>query len=259
MLTPRHATARSTPAPRPLARGGRRRGVTLVEVLITIGIIAMLGGVVMVGFGAQRQARLKQTATMIAGAIRVAYTHASAVSRPVRLVFDFDARTVTLEQAQGQMLLRTGERTGGAQGATEAEREALEEAERIVEGPRAPRPTFEPVTAMGFEADSPAEVAEAAAKAAKGRSLASGVQFRQIEVAHEDGAVRAERVYLYFWPGGQTERAAIQLQLGEDADEDDVITILVSPLTGKVEIVAGAVDMVRPLSDEDESEREDNL
>ena len=40
--------------------------------------------------------------------------------------------------------------------------------------------------------------------------------------------------------------------------DDDIITLKVAPLTGKVEIVAGAQDMLRPRSDEEGSEREDN-
>jgi general secretion pathway protein H len=67
-------------------------------------------------------------------------------------------------------------------------------------------------------------------------------------------------VYLYFFPGGQTERAAIQLQKSnlDDVADSDVITILVSPLTGKVDIRGGPFDMLRPRDDSEASEREDS-
>ena len=48
------------------------------------------------------------------------------------------------------------------------------------------------------------------------------------------------------------------IQKGEgEVDEDDVITVLVSPLTGKTSILGGSVDMPRPESDDDASERRD--
>ena len=124
------------------------------------------------------------------------------------------------------------------------------EAEKIVEGPRAPRPSFRPVKKLlGFDTEG---------KGAK--HLASGVYFRHIEVEHEDEAVRDGRVYIYFWPGGQTERAAIQLQKGnvDEVADSAIITVLVSPLTGKTKVLGGALEMVRPRNEEEASEREDS-
>src|SRR5262249_40075854 len=68
------------------------------------------------------------------------------------------------------------------------------------------------------------------------------------------------RSYLYFWPGGQTERAAIQLLKGSPTltpNDRDVMTILVSPLTGKATIKWGRVPRPRPRDDVSESERID--
>ena len=92
------------------------------------------------------------------------------------------------------------------------------------------------------------------------KMLAEGVFFRQIEVGHENTSVTEGRAYLYFWPGGQTELASVQIQKGTaDVDDDDIISITVSPLTGKTVIHGGPVDMPRPLDEEDYSERSDTL
>lgn len=230
----------------------RQRGATLIEILVAIALVGVLTGGMFLGMGALAGARLKRSASLIAGAVRVAYNHANATSRPVRLAFDFDARTVTMEQGAGRMLLRHGERSGGAYGATEAEQEAQAAADEIAAGPQAPRVDFKPISPHGFGTPNEEDPT--------GKMLSRSIHFLQIEVEHEDEPVESERAYLYFWPGGQTERCAIQLMLGSDptqVDEDDIITLLVAPLTGKVEILAGAVEMPRPMTDEEASERDD--
>jgi general secretion pathway protein H len=224
------------------------RGVTLVEVLITVALIAFVTVGAATGLGLASGARLKRSATMIAGAVRVAYAHANAKSKPVRLVFDFDERMVVLEESTSGLVLDKNDKTGGAAAATEAEREAQEAAEAILKGPRAPRPSFQPTKAFGFNPD----------KDKPGKELPNGIRFLQVETGHEDEPENTGRAYLYFWPGGQTERAAVALVIsGEEESEDSVMTILVSPLTGKTELKKGKVGMPRPRNDGEESERED--
>ncbi|MCC6556422.1 MAG: prepilin-type N-terminal cleavage/methylation domain-containing protein [Polyangiaceae bacterium] len=225
------------------------RAVTLVEVLITVALMGLVTGAAILGVGVAAGARLKRSGTMIAGAIRIAYAHANAKSRPVRLVFDFEERMVILEESTGQLLVKKTDRTGGAAGATEAERAAIEEAESILKGPRAPRPAFEPTKAFGWNADADRP----------GKTLERGIRFLQVETGHQDEPESTGRAYLYFWPGGQTERAAIQLMIADagEENEDSVMSLLVSPLTGKAELKRGKVSMPRPRDADEESERED--
>jgi len=225
-----------------------RRGVTLIEILIALVLVAIIGGLMFAGVGALSHARLRDSTAMIAGAIRVAYNHANASGKPTRLVFDLDGRMVSLEEGSGRHFVQSGDRAGGAQAATELEAEAVAEAKAIVDGPQAPRARFSPVKSLGFDPE----------QGKPGKELGSGIFFRQIEVDHEDDPVLEERVYLYFWPGGQTERAAIQLQQGKDnTDDAKILTLLVAPLTGKVTIERGPVEMPRPHDDFEASERED--
>ena len=76
------------------------------------------------------------------------------------------------------------------------------------------------------------------------KRLEDEVRFRRFEVEREELPIESGRAYLYFWPGGQTERAAIQLQLGDDPDE--ILTVLVSPLTGRTKVEEGAHALPRP-------------
>lgn len=231
-------------------RGGARAGVTLVEILITLAVMGLLGGASILGLGVIESARLKRSAIMVTSAIRVAYAHANATSKTVRLVFDFEERRVTLEESTSKLVLSKGSRTGGAAATTDAERAAEEEAERIMKGPAVEKAQFKPATAYGFDPTDGGK---------PGKELEPGIRFHQIETEHQDEP-ETERAYLYFWPGGQTERAAIQLvrgRPGAEPEDADIMTILVAPLTGKVDLQKGRVAMPRPRDDREESERED--
>lgn len=229
---------------------GASRGVTLIEVLITVAIIAVISGAALGGLGAIAAARLKGDAVMVTSAVRAAYTYANASSKVVRLVFDFSARTVTIEEASSKMLLAKDDSTGGAAPATAAEQEAVAAGEQLLKGPRPPRAAFTPAQVRGF---SPG-------KEQVGKELSSGIRFYQIETGHDEAPLTEGRAYLYFFPGGQTERASIQLFRGSSSDKPDeynVMSVVVSPLTGKAEVARGAVRIERPRTEKDASERED--
>ena len=220
---------------------GAERGVTLIEILIVISLLALLTGAVTYGTGMIGGGRLRAGASLVLSAVRMGLSRANATGRPVRLVFDLEQETVTLEQSTGRMLREKeeGQSTGaGAEAVTEAEKAAREESDRILEGPRAPRAAFEPIQEFG----------------AKGRPLGSGVEFRQVQTEH-DGQPRTEgRAYLYFWPGGDTEHASVQIRLH---GETQGLTVMVSPLTGRARIERGNVDLPEPRADGEYSEREE--
>jgi len=218
--------------------------MTLIEVLITLAIISVIAGLALISMsGATAGARLRQSATQVSGSIRVAFAHATATSKVVRLTFDFQESKILLEEAQGRHLIRDDD-SGGAEAANEMEQEAQAEADKIAKGPRAPRASFAAVGALGFPEE--------------GKELPSNIQFWQIETEHQAAPIREGRAYLYFFPGGQTELAAIQLRIS-NADEEDkssFLTIQVASLTGRTKIQKGRTEMPKPRDDTDASELE---
>ena len=222
----------------------RRRGVTLVEVLIVVALIGLLAGGAIFGSGMLGSSRLRSAATLVATSVRAGLARANTTGRPARLVLDLDGEKVTLEEANSSRMLREkGKPAGGAQVATEAEQAAKAESDRILEGPKAPRPAFQPFPAF---ADSEG-----------GRDLGSGIDIVQVETEHDEEPITSGRAYVYFWPGGVTERAHIQLRRAGDPEG---LTVIVSALTGRTKVERGRVDLPKAKSDkeEDQGEREEN-
>jgi general secretion pathway protein H len=229
-----------------MRRGGAahasRRGLTLVEILVVLSIVAIVTGTAIAGSMQLPSARLRGAATMLTSAIKVAYTRATATSRDLRLVMDVDRQGIWLEESSSPMLVQSKDKspTGGAEAVTQVEREALEERDQILQGPPIPKPKFKPVHEYGFgETHEGAETGGA-------RPLGRGVKFRSVQTGHDDAPRTSGRAYLYFWPGGLTERASIQIQI----DEDTILSLEVAPLTGKVTVKAGAVDLEIPTDDD---------
>lgn len=219
--------------------------MTLVEILIALAIMCLMVGAVAFGSGQTGAAKLRASATMLSGAIRVAYARSSATSKPVRLAFDFTEKTVTLEESEAPMLVQTKDLTGtgGAAASTDQERASTTEADGTVPGVRAPRVEFKPVIEPGLGVKGP-------------KPLPRGITFYKVQSAHDDAPRTEGRAYLYFWPGGQTERSSIELRIGESTEEDSMLTLLVAPLTGKTKVAAGAVPLKNPNDDKEASERE---
>ncbi|MFO0678761.1 MAG: prepilin-type N-terminal cleavage/methylation domain-containing protein [Polyangiaceae bacterium] len=236
--------------PPPYARPRRAvRGLTLIEVMVVVVVIGLFTTAVLAGSGQLSSAKLRRAAVTVTSGIRVAFTRATSRSKSVRVVFDMDQNGLWLEEGSQPMLIQPKDETGtgGADPATEAEKAAAEEAARIVKGPQAPKPSFTPITDLGFEDP----------ETGKGVKELGRIKIRQVQTAHDDEPKTKGRGYLYFWPGGQTERAAIQLSIGDSKDDADTVTLFVSPLTGKVTVKPGAIDLPSAKDDKSASERED--
>ena len=220
----------------------------MIEIVIAIALIALLSGSLLFGKNMLVGSRMKATATLLVSSVRFGLTRANATGRPARLVIDFDKKTVAIEEASSSVMLREKGKdpSAGAAPASSAEAKARAETERILEGPRAARPEFAKLSG----------VSGAIEDLSVGRPLGEGVEVVQVRTEHDEEPLREGRAYIYFWPGGTTERAIIQLK--KAGDKETALTVVLSPLTGRAKIEKGAVDFPEPRnSDEDFSEREE--
>jgi general secretion pathway protein H len=226
------------------------RGFTLVEILVVIALIAVLAGTVVSGTGMIAGNRMRAAAGLVITAARLAVTRSNTTGHPVRLVFDMDDSRLLMEETADRMLRvketadekTTGGSSGGADPATVAEKESLAYADGIVKGPKAPRAKFTAIPLSSADTDG-----------TKGRELGRDVRFRLVQTEHDFKPKDKGRAYLYFWPGGGTERAVIQV---ERKGSDDVLSVLVSPLTARAKIERGKVDLQAPHEEDDFGSRE---
>jgi general secretion pathway protein H len=116
-------------------------------------------------------------------------------------------------------------------------------------GPPIPKPRFHPIEVYGFGDTESGK---------GGKALQRGITFRSVQTTHDDAPRTSGRAYVYFWPGGRTERAAIQLRIGDSEEAGLTMTLLVSPLTGKVTVKGGPAELVVPVDDVQKSDRQDS-
>jgi len=240
--------SRSSPI---IVRRSGERGLTLIELIVVMLLIAVVTGAVLSGSMQLPSARLRRSVTMIASAVKVAYTRATATSKSLRLVMDLEGQKVWLEESDAPMFVQSKDTTGaaGADPVTEAERAAIAQTEQILKGPRIPKPQFHKIDTTGFgDMEGSHGV----------KPLQRGITFRSVQTAHDDAPRTTGRAYLYFWPGGLTERASIQLRIGDSIEDSRTLTLLVSsPLTGKVTVKGGAAELELPIDADHASDRTD--
>ncbi len=233
----------------------RARGVTLVEMLIVIALIALIGGSILFGSGMFGGARQRAAGTLLMAAVQKGLAHANTSGRPVRLVMEVGGSRLRLEESGTSKVLRDSPRD-----AASLEAAARRQSERVVDSSARAEAQFTAVDILGDDLDAAKPRSDAdgedSVPQGPGRSLGAGVRFRLVQTEHDEDPITEGVAYLYFWPGGVTERAVIQLTRGGD---DEGLTVLVSALTGRAELKSGRVALPQPRLDGEYSEREEGL
>lgn len=242
-------------------RGGRRSrarrgGMTLIEIMIVIVLLAIVASGVSYGFNALNRTYLRSACMRITAAARYAYNRAIARNTTVRLVFDLEAGTMGFEESEIPVTLaRLGDER------REFSREQAEE-EGHADGRDVDSAGVDPwAAARARLADtihptfgaSPFETLQGTRYAA--HELGADVSITRLYTPHEDD-YRDEGVgHIYFFPHGQTENAVVWL----DDGHDHTYSVELHPLTGRTRIRAFAYEPEELIleGDEDSSEVDD--
>ncbi|HEX5748461.1 MAG TPA: type II secretion system protein [Archangium sp.] len=230
-------------------RRARERGLTLIEVSIAIGIAAVLFAAVTISIGAITGSKAKASAAELAGTIRSIYDTAALSGKTCRLVFDLPdpkdedgitryraecaAGNVTTSRDRDDMLreesrAREDERKG--QKRSDPRRNFTRGSDDM--------PGLDEILAQEEgRVENAARFSEYTAEEVRPRELPAGVNV-SVWTRHQREPAEKGVAYLYFFPQGFTEKAQVYVRQG-----DNVWTLAVSPLTGKVEIVGEALEV----------------
>ena len=202
--------------------------MTLIEIGVALCIAGLMLAVAIPAMSAVTRAQLRQKSGQLSGALRSLYGAAAIAGHTCRLVLDLDANAYWSECAKSNVrLAKEGERAqNGARVATREE-EMLEDAKQR--------------DGMSDEDKEKIALAQKSAFAPSTdvpkTELGGTVKFTDVWVQHQPERYSTGKSFVYFWSSGLTEEASIHLAQG-----DDVFSLLVAPLTGKVKVVGDRVD-----------------
>lgn len=252
-------------------------GITLIEILIVLAVMGLMVGMVVVGFGAGRQAEVGRVTNQIANTIRYGFDKARVGGDYYRLVINIDESTFALQVGDDAMYLPATDRDGEI--IEIDERKLEEQADRDL---RAEQSFNKSVQAAAYREDASAdgggaegsnvyqakprkvprrrkplfeafENENALSDLAKPFSLPEGVKVVSVRTADDLLPITKGEASIVFFPRGRTQKAHIQLG---GVDETTNYTIKVEPMTGRVTIVDGHEDLILP---DDPTDEEDHL
>jgi type II secretory pathway pseudopilin PulG len=190
--------------------------MTLIEIMIVVVVIGLITAGVAFGTSALPRARLRTSAVRLASTFRFAYVHALTTGRTTRVSFRMGTGELTVEDTDDAHTLDRNDplRAGGA---ADVEASALQQARLMTDlRPRATRASFTALPARVFRA----------------RPLEQGVSIVKLFSQH-DAEPRDEGTgHVYFFSGGQTERAVVHLR----NNRGEFFSVSLNPLTGRTEI-----------------------
>lgn len=221
------------------------RGLTLIELIVAIAIVAVLFGGVVTGVGAVTGASARQAAGELAGTIRSVYDTAALSGKTCRLAFELPADRE--EDGDKEVVYRAECAASGV--TTDRDRDEALAREGQEDGARrAGRPrrydSSDPALKELFAAEERRIESQAAFSAftseeVRPQKLPPSVRVHVWTRAQQKPATSG-KAFLYFFPQGYTEKAHVYVRQGQN-----VWTVTVSPLTGKTMIHAEELPVPR--------------
>ena len=221
----------------------RRGGFTLFEIMVVMLIVSLAFGVVTLGVRAVDMSEVDATALRLSGTIRMAFDTAALQSAQVKITLDLDAQTDSLDAPleadlldpevvrvrDGETMFDDAKKTDKAGGASLSGVAAA-----LMGGGGGGGGGFDPFPGL-LDSEK------------KNVKIPAPTRFHGVWTPAFDGMVKKGVVVLRFFPLGYAERAYIYLSSGED----HIVTLIVHPYLGRVDVEQGLV----PVPDEEKSER----
>ncbi len=200
-----------------MTRASAAKGFTLIELLIVMGVIAMMAVAVVPALESLSGANARKSAGELAGSMRALFDTAALRNVTCRMAMDVENRAWWAECAK--------ERAGIARDPDRSPPENLEE--RFPDEHDAEKRRLLARTAFGAYTD----------RLVKRRQLPGSTEFRPLHLEGRRDAIEKGIGYVYFFPGGQAQRAYVPV-----ADGNNLYTVVLEPLTGQARVVIGKVE-----------------
>jgi general secretion pathway protein H len=217
----------------------RHRGFSLIEVMVVVLIIGLVTGGAVYGIRGLARSELRSSAAKLAGAIRYCFDRSITTGAYFRLVLDLDSNRYSAERSDERVYLIRGKEESPGRG------QALDVAalEKKQEEDQALRDSFSQDNSVAAVLEPPPAPRRAKFQSFKDAALPEvklkgAVRFFDIYTTRQREPYTKGKAYLYFFPDGHTERALIRV-----SDGDDFYTLIVHPLTGRVEVRSGRIDL----------------
>lgn len=230
----------------------RHSGFSLVEVIIVLAVVGMMAGAVSLSFQSLHRARARGAAQRLAAAIRYSYDRSVTTGSYFRLVFDLTGQKYWAERSDERFYLVRGKEDSSGRGVAPGEEQEKEEERKRQE--EAEQAKFK--STGNALLDPPPARKRARFEAFKDSALPKvelkEVRIRDVFTSRQRDPYTEGKTFLYFFPDGHTERAWIHV-----ADEEgDVYTLVVHPLTGRVELQTGDLPVSRDFEQDAEGHSE---
>jgi prepilin-type N-terminal cleavage/methylation domain-containing protein len=246
------------------------KGMTVLELMIVLAIIAAASVLVRSAFRLLTRADLVEGSTELSALFKRASSLAVEMGGMYRVTMDVDKGTFVVEQCKGATAIQLDEKVRPDE---EAKKRAIEKGKNQLLGMPAdalqigdPEEATKRATALAGHhindrACTPATDGITGDAEGKGwaRKLRDdkGVKFKEIWVQHRDDSVTKGEVAVYFFPNGTSEKAVVEV-----TDGNDTFSVLVFGLTGRVQLKDGALadvneHMMRNAINEKDAKRDD--
>lgn len=223
-----------------LSRGRpAQAGITLIEVLVVMSLVALVVGSATVGFRALLKSDLRSSASKMAGSIRYLFDRASTTGKVHRLVLDIDKGRYWAEVSDDRFIM-----DGGRETAETRERVAKKLAKEDEDAKKRAeeRAGLDEMKARYMPDDfrpKRTKFNTFREMVVKPQDLKGGGVIMDVYTPRLAEPLAAGRGYVYFFPLGMSEAAIIHLA---DKGRETKYSLIVHPLTGRVQIKNTYVD-----------------
>lgn len=220
------------------------RGFTLIELMMTLVIVALITGGAVRGFRSVAKSDLRAGTAHLSGAIRYLFDRASTTGKYHRLVIDLNAGRYWAEVSDDKFYVPRE-----AESIVDRRRREEEEAKQDEEDKRKAEKRQELQSSSSYEYTgsfdpSKIEVGDFRPKRARFGAFRetalkpvtlkkASIKVAGVYTPRLTDEVVAGRAYIYFYPMGQTEATIVHLT---DPDGETTYSIVVHPLTGRTKI-----------------------